>query len=213
MLKNLDHTKAMGCDEISPRILKGCASSLTVPIYMIVKKSIEVGKLPIIWKQVNVTPIYKGGSKLEAVNYRPVSLTSIPCKIAEAVIVENINNHMLTNDLFCKKQYGFMRNRSCTGNLLEAQDAISTWVNECFDVDVIYTDFSEAFDRVSHPKLLRKLKFYGIDGPILNWITNFLSDRKQRVTLGNDVSDWCDVTSGIAQGSKIKLALFALTYL
>ena len=95
---------------------------------MIVKKSIEVGKLPIIWKQANVTPIYKGGSKFEAVNYIPVSLTSIPCKIAEAVIVGNINNHMLTNDLFCKKQYGFMR---------------------------------------------------------------------------NNVSDWCDVTSGIAQGSKI----------
>ena len=68
LLKNLDHTKTMGCDEISPRILKGCASSLTVPITRIIKKSIEVGQLPIIWKQASVTPIYKGGSKLEAVN-------------------------------------------------------------------------------------------------------------------------------------------------
>ena len=68
---------------------------------------------------------------------------------------------------------------------------------------MIYTYFSNAFDRVSHSKLLRKLKFYGIEGSILNWIINFLSDRKQRVTIGNDVSDWCDVTSAIAQGSKI----------
>ena len=90
LLKNLDHTLY-----------------ILFPIYMIIKKCIKVGKLPIIWKQANVTPIYKGDSKFEAVNFRPVSLTSIPCKIAEAVIVGNINNHMLTNDLFCKKTIRF----------------------------------------------------------------------------------------------------------
>ena len=156
LLKDLDQNKAMGNDCVSPKILKDCAIPLYTRIYQLVKKSIQIGQLPDAWKQANVTPIYKGGSKLEPGNYRPVSLTSIPCKITEAFLVENINKHMYQNHLFSNRQHGFMRGRSCTGNLLEAQDAVTTWLNEGYNVDVIYTDFSKAFDRVSHVKLLCK---------------------------------------------------------
>ena len=103
---------------------------------------------------------------MSAANYRPVSLTSIICKIEESVVVNNINYHMISNNLFTNRQHGFINHKSCTSNLLEAQDTISSWLNEGHDVDVIYTDFSKAFDVVSHKKLKTKLKLYGITGPI-----------------------------------------------
>ena len=203
ILKDLNPNKALGPDKISPFVLKECACELTFPLKELIRRTISEGKLPKIWKRANVTPIFKSGSKLDAANYRPVSLTSIVCKIAETVIVANINDHMKSNSLFTNRQHGFMNNKSCTSNLLEAQDTVSLWLNEGFDVDVIYTDFSKAFDIVSHSKLKTKLEFYGISGPILNWVSDFLYEREQRVVLGEVKSKWSPVTSGIAQGSKL----------
>ena len=108
---------------------------------------------------------------------------------------------MLLSLLSCL--FKFFTCKSCTSNLLEAQDIISTWLNEGYDVDVIYTDFSKAFDIVSHKKLKIKLQLYGITGPVLNRVLDFLNDREQRVVLGNAQSKWSPVTSGIAQGSKL----------
>ena len=151
----------------------------------LIAKTIKLGKLPKIWKRANITPLFKSGCKLNAANYRPVLLTSIVCNTAETVIVDNINNYMKSNNLFTSRQHGFMNRKSCTSNLLEAQDIISTWLNEGYDVDVIYTDFSKAFDIVSHKKLKIKLQLYGITGPVLNWVLDFLNDREQRVVLGD----------------------------
>ena len=85
MLEDLEDDKAMGPDEVSGRLLKVCREELIEPIYDI-SCSLETGEVPVEWKRAEVVPIYKSGSKEEPLNYRPVSLTSVVCKICERVI-------------------------------------------------------------------------------------------------------------------------------
>ena len=158
----------------------------------------------------NVTPIFKKGSKLEAVNYRPVSLTSVCCKVMEGIVRDELMWYFYENNLISKQQHGFVRRRACVTNLLECQNLVSKSVLEGNTVDVLYTDFSKAFDKVSHKKLIHKLKAYGVLGKMLDWVKAFLSGRKQCVVLGEDESGWEDVTSSVPQGSVLGPFLFVV---
>ena len=77
-------------------------------------------------------------------------------------------------------------------------------------MDVLYTDFEKAFDKVSHKKLITKLYAYGIRGRLLGWIKSFLRGRRQRVVMGEIVSEWRDILSGVPQGSVLGTLLFAI---
>ncbi|CAF1043276.1 unnamed protein product, partial [Brachionus calyciflorus] len=140
---------------------------------------------------------FVGGTKIESKNYRPVSLTSKVGKLMERIIRDELISYLLENKLIDERQHGFMPNKSCTTNLLEFIDWVTDEIDQGNFVDVIYTDFSKAFDKVSHQKLLVKLKSYGIVGEIFEWIKSFLLGRKQRVVLGDTVSNWEPVTSGV----------------
>ena len=125
------------------------------------------------------TPIFKKGDKSEPANYRPISLTSHPIKIFERVIRKKIVDHL--DHLESNKQHGFRKGRSCLTHLLKhIDDVIQSLLN---DHDVIYLDFAKAFDKVDHEILIRKLRRCGIQGKLLNWIEQFLSERKQFVTI------------------------------
>lgn len=106
-------------------------------------------------------------------NYRPVSLTSIPCKVIEKIVRKKCEDYLYTNNLICDNQNGFVRNKSCTTNLLETLDYISSIIESKSAVDMIYLDFAKAFDTVPHKRLLVKLEAYGIKGKLLKWIEAF----------------------------------------
>jgi hypothetical protein len=120
----------MGYDGIHPRVLKNCAAALAIPITLIIKQSIATGEVPDLWKKSNITPIFKKGSKLVAANYRPVSLTSIVCKIQESIIHDRIMNFCVKHDLISKAQHGFVHKRGCTTNLLKTYDILTQAVHE-----------------------------------------------------------------------------------
>ena len=209
-LKKLDRGKARGPDEVSPWVLKECAEELCLPIFMIFTNSLEQGKLPDIWKSANITPIYKKGNKSNPLNYRPVSLTSILCKMLERFIREEWVKMLGKHKMLTGKQFGFRQGRSCVSNLLCYYDRVTDIMqNREGWVDSIYLDFSKAFDKVPHKRLIWKLQHIGgISDTLLDWMKDFLQGRQMRTVIRGTASENREVTSGVPQGSVLAPIMF-----
>ena len=197
----LKPSSAPGPDGVTPRFLRLNSRPMSRALAFIFNLSLQTGVVPYEWKTANVTPIHKKGSKSDPGNYRPVSLTCIPCKLQEACIKDAIMEHLLDAALIKDSQHGFMSRRSCTTNLLQFLERVTTEVDMGRSMDVIYLDFSKAFDKVPHRRLIEKFKSLGIGGEVVQWIEEWLRGRKQRTVLNGEASDWSAVLSGVPQGS------------
>ena len=209
-IKNIKINKSPGPDQMHPRVLHEINNSICTPIAIIFNTSLRNSTLPVEWKEANVSAIYKKGNKSDPGNYRPVSLTSIVCKLLESFIRDEIMKHMKTNNLFSDKQFGFITGRSTMLQLLKVMDIWTEILDQGGSLDAIYCDFMKAFDKVPHGRLIYKISKYGIDGNILGWIQNFLSGRTQTVTINDSKSKAAKVTSGIPQGSVLGPMLFVI---
>ena len=207
-LKSLDINKATGPDGIPAKLLKETASIIAPSLCKLFNKSLHLGAVPEEWKLANVVPVLKKGDKSKTENYRPISLLSIVSKVLERRVFLNIEHHLwqLTN----KCQHGFLQGRSCVTNLLEVFDNIGKILDNGGQVDTIYLDMAKAFDRISHQKLIIKLRNYGFGGSLLKWFQSYLTDRRQRVTVLGATSDTLPISSGVPQGSILGPALFLL---
>ena len=128
-------------------------------------------------------PIYKKSQKEHPGNYRPLSLISMPGKVMEQIILSAITRHVQNNQVIRPSQHGFMKGRSCLTNLISFYDKVTCLVDEGKAVDVVYLDFSKAFDTISHSILLKKVAAHGLDRRTLHWVTNWLAGRAQRVVV------------------------------
>ena len=140
-----------------------------------------IGEVPEDWRIANVVPLFKKGSRDNPGNYRPVNLTSVVGKFLEKMLRDRIYARLEENGLVSDRQHGFVWGRSCLTNLIEFFEEVTKVIDKGRAVDVVYMDFSKAFDKIPHGRLLKKLKSHEIQGGLARWTQNWLGHSYSRV--------------------------------
>ena len=165
--------------------------------------------MPTLWKSANITPIHKGASWELVTNYRSISLLPISAKCLESIVHCAIYDHV--SPFLTEWQHGFIKGRSCETQLILTHHQWATALDKGRQVDVVFLDFSKAFDKVNHAVLLQMLCNFGITGSLLQWCESYLSNRRQKVVLDGISSSWSDASSGVPQGSLLGPLFFIFT--
>jgi len=200
-------------DPIPAFLLKECAEVLTPVLKYIINTSLKSATFPEKLKTAIISPIIKNinGDIDKLSNYRPVSNLPIISKIIEKAVLQQLNLHLESNNLYSTVQSGYRKHHSCETLLVRMSDDILKDINKDKVVVLLLLDLSAAFDTIDHDLLIWKLLTqYGIDGNALDWFTNYLSNRKFTVKINDKICDFFCLLFGVPQGSLLGPVLFVL---
>lgn len=207
-ITELKSSLTVGVDQVPSFIIKGCSDSFIYPLLILFNLSINNKCFPDVWKQTKIIPVHKKGSISDCKNYRPIAILSPFSKILESIIYKKIFNQV--KRFISPHQHGFMPKKSTATNLLCLTNKVLNAFNNKSQLDVIYTDFSKAFDTLDFGILLNKLLNYGFKDCLIDWFYSYLNNRSLFVYFNNAVSDKFTNTSGVPQGSNLGPLLFTL---
>ncbi|CAH2097315.1 unnamed protein product [Euphydryas editha] len=199
VLKRLDPTKSAGSDGIPSIFVVKSAKALALPLQIIFNKSLCSGVFPSAWKNALVMPLFKGGDRCVVQNYRPISILTTFGKIFESILYPILACQF--KQYVVAEQHGFVKSRSTSTNLFSFVEDLAEGVDHGHSYDAIYTDFSKAFDKVSHGLLLHKLSSIGVTGAFLSLCRSYLLNRYSKVVVGGHASREFVAASGVPQGS------------
>ena len=197
-----------GPDNIPMKIIKDNINFLCPILTNLCNKSLSKGEFPDVHKIGKIVPLYKSKDKYNIANYRPICLLNAVSKILEKVASARIINHLESNNLLVDNQFAYRKGKGTDlANIKFARDVLNAFDENKYTISV-FLDLSKAFDCVSHEILLEKLKFYGVNGKALDWISTYLSNRMNYVTYQGCVSERKLIPIGVPQGSILGPLLF-----
>ena len=199
---------SVGPDGIQGDFIYQLRQVIFFPLWLLFRQSLHEGVFPAIWKISHITPILKSGDISDVTNYRPISILSHLSKTFESLVLDSIMPSL--NPVLIDEQHGFRPGRSTeTCNV-----TFTKYIYDAFksgsQVDVIYTDFTKAFDSVNHEILVSVLEALGFGYPFLGWIRSYLFGRPQWVKLYGTKSQIFTASSGVPQGGHLSPILFSL---
>ena len=216
LIQNLPNKRSSGYDGINNVILKEICDQISSPLSHIFNHSLTTGTFPDDMKTADVVPLYKGKSRYEVENYRPISLLITISKLLEKVVYRRVYDFLISSNQLYESQYGFRSNHAC-------EHAVGEFISEVVKNNQlgkttagIFLDLSKAFDTLEHTVIFKKLETYGIRGKTLDWFKSYLNNRKLRMkcrtssSSKESLSKLFNITMGTPQGSCLGSLIFLI---
>lgn len=210
IIANLKNNSAPGPDRINAKTLKTIHVNILMPLVHIINQILSTGVIPWQWKIANVTPIFKAGKKSQINNYRPISIINTLAKVFEQCVKKRLLEFLDKHHIVTDRQFGFVKNSNTENAIMNFLENTVKAMDKSTKCLAVFLDLAKAFDTVDHDLLMEKLHNYGIRGNAYVLMKNYLSNRIQRVKIGDEISEDQIVKTGIPQGTVLGPILFLI---